>query len=243
MKLGIGARITAVFGLGALILSILMGGLSYFTVRHFLLAGRESAAQHQTFTNASARAQLAAAGNTAYVGLLSNIDAGTDAHSVLFHGSKTYDSSLTVTAGVHPPPAAQRRPRRHGGHADATAPRRGRPRSWSGSRSRPCRPTTSTSSTCPTSTTRCGCSPSPSLSPASSPPSSGSRSAASPAHARCARWPWSRGRPAPSPGATSTPGSMPRRPTPTSRASPSRSTPWSTSCRSASSARRASTPT
>ena len=40
MKLGIGARITAVFGLGALILSILMGGLSYFTVRHFLLAGR-----------------------------------------------------------------------------------------------------------------------------------------------------------------------------------------------------------
>ena len=52
MKLGIGARITAVFGLGALILSILMGGLSYFTVRHFLLAGRESAAQHQTFTNA-----------------------------------------------------------------------------------------------------------------------------------------------------------------------------------------------
>ena len=52
MKLGIGARITAVFGLGALILSILMGGLSYFTVRHFLLAGRESAAQHQAFTNA-----------------------------------------------------------------------------------------------------------------------------------------------------------------------------------------------
>ena len=51
MKLGIGARITAVFGLGALILSILMGGLSYFTVRHFLLGRRESADQHQTFTN------------------------------------------------------------------------------------------------------------------------------------------------------------------------------------------------
>ena len=53
MKLGIGARITAVFGLGALILSILMGGLSYFTVRHFLLAGRESTDQHQAFTNAN----------------------------------------------------------------------------------------------------------------------------------------------------------------------------------------------
>ncbi len=60
MKLGIGARITAVFGLGALILSILMGGLSYFTVRHFLLAGRESTDQHQAFLNAERAAQLAA---------------------------------------------------------------------------------------------------------------------------------------------------------------------------------------
>ncbi len=102
MKLGIGARITAVFGLGALILSILMGGLSYFTVRHFLVAGRESAAQHQTFLNASAVRTYLQSGNTAYVGLLSNIDAGTDAHSVLFHGSKTYDSSLTVTAAAIP---------------------------------------------------------------------------------------------------------------------------------------------
>lgn len=102
MKLGIGARITAVFGLGALILSILMGGLSYFTVRHFLLAGRESAAQHQTFTNAVLVRNALQQGTTAYVGLLSNIDAGTDAHSVLFHGSKTYDSSLTVTAASIP---------------------------------------------------------------------------------------------------------------------------------------------
>jgi len=47
VKLGIGARITALFGLGALLLSILMGGLSYFTTRHFLLAGRETAAQQQ----------------------------------------------------------------------------------------------------------------------------------------------------------------------------------------------------
>jgi len=100
--LGIGARITAVFGLGALILSILMGGLSYFTVRHFLLAGRESAAQHQTFTNANLVRTSLQSGNTAYVGLLNDIDAGTDAHSVLFHGSKTYDASLTVTASSIP---------------------------------------------------------------------------------------------------------------------------------------------
>jgi signal transduction histidine kinase len=102
VELGIGARITAIFGLGALILSILMGGLSYFTVRHFLLAGRESADQHQAFTNANLVRTSLETGTTGYVVLLSNIDAGTDAHSVLFHRSKTYDSSLTVTAASIP---------------------------------------------------------------------------------------------------------------------------------------------
>jgi signal transduction histidine kinase len=100
VKLGIGARITAVFGLGALILSILMGGLSYFTVRHFLLAGRESAAQHQAFNNAVLVRNSLQLGNTQYVSLLSNIDAGSDAHSVLYHHAKAYESSLSVNASI-----------------------------------------------------------------------------------------------------------------------------------------------
>ena len=102
MRLGIGARITAVFGLGALILSILMGGLSYFTTRHFLLAGRETAAQHQAFANAVVIRTSLESGNTGYVLLLSNIDAGTDAHSVLYHRSKSYASSLSVNASSIP---------------------------------------------------------------------------------------------------------------------------------------------
>ncbi len=110
MRLGIGARITLVFGLGALLLSILMGGLSYFTTRHFLLAGRESAAQHQAFANAAlARNSLASAtssqaptGSSQYSNLLANIDAGSDAHSVLFHDSKYYVSSLSVSAASIP---------------------------------------------------------------------------------------------------------------------------------------------
>jgi len=102
VKLGIGARITAVFGLGALLLSILMGGLSYFTVRHFLLAGRESAAQQQAFANAVVIRTSLESGNTGYVLLLSNIDAGTDAHSVLYHRSKAYASSLSFNASSIP---------------------------------------------------------------------------------------------------------------------------------------------
>ena len=102
MRLGIGARITAVFGLGALILSIMMGGLSYFTTRHFLLAGRETAAQHQAFANAVVIRTTLETGTTGYVGLLANIDAGTGAHSVLFHRSKSYVSSLSVNASSIP---------------------------------------------------------------------------------------------------------------------------------------------
>ncbi len=102
MRLGIGARITAVFGLGALVLSILMGGLSYFTTRHFLLAGRETAAQHQAFANAVLVRSELQSGNTHYVSLLASIDAGTDAHSVLFHQSKSYVSSLSVNVSSIP---------------------------------------------------------------------------------------------------------------------------------------------
>ena len=102
MKLGIGARITAVFGLGALLLSILMGGLSYFTTRHFLLAGRETAAQQQAFTNASLVRSALESGDTNYPGLLAQIDAGTDANSVLYHRSKAYASSLSVDASSIP---------------------------------------------------------------------------------------------------------------------------------------------
>ncbi len=102
MRLGIGARITAVFGVGALLLSIVMGGLSYFTTRHFLLAGRETAAQRQAFANASVVRNELQSKDHQYVTLLANIDAGSDAHSVLFHQGKSYASSLSVSASSIP---------------------------------------------------------------------------------------------------------------------------------------------
>jgi signal transduction histidine kinase len=102
VRLGIGARITAVFGLGALVLSVLLGGISYFTVRHFLLGGRESAAQQQAYSNASNVRTSLEGGDTNYVFLLGQVDAGTNAHSVLYHGSKAYVSSLAFNASSIP---------------------------------------------------------------------------------------------------------------------------------------------
>ncbi len=121
MRLGIGARITAVFGLGALVLSILMGGLSYFTTRHFLLAERESAAQHQAFANAALVRSSLETGDTRYGTLLASIDAanaGTAAHSVLYFESKPYAASLS--AGESSIPAALRSEALHGTAATQT---------------------------------------------------------------------------------------------------------------------------
>jgi signal transduction histidine kinase len=93
---GIGARITAIFGLGALVLSFSMGGLSYFTTRHFLLAERESAAQSQAFANALVVRSSIESGNTQYADLLASLDAGSDSNSLLFHRAKPYSSSLSL---------------------------------------------------------------------------------------------------------------------------------------------------
>ena len=52
-RLGLRARVTVTFALGALLLSGAMGYLSYVTTRHFLVAERESASLHLAFESAS----------------------------------------------------------------------------------------------------------------------------------------------------------------------------------------------
>jgi two-component system, OmpR family, sensor histidine kinase MtrB len=106
MRLGIGARITAVFGLGALLLSIVMGGVSYFTTRHFLLAGRESSAQHTAYANAANLRTNIEGGNNDYVTLLTQIDFGSGGHSILYHhgNAHPYASSLSFNASAIPKP-------------------------------------------------------------------------------------------------------------------------------------------
>ena len=107
MRLGIGARITAVFGLSALVLSIVMGGVSYFTTRHYLLAGRETSAQHQAYSNAAyvrsaLQSALQAGNNPEYVTLLTQVDFGSGGHSVLYHDGQRYVSSLAPSASSIP---------------------------------------------------------------------------------------------------------------------------------------------
>jgi two-component system, OmpR family, sensor histidine kinase MtrB len=102
---GIGARITAIFALGAFVLSISMGGLAYFTTRHFLLAERESAAQTQTFANAQTLLSKVEYGQTApagYEALLAQLDAGSDSNSILIHHGVPYTSSISTSESSIP---------------------------------------------------------------------------------------------------------------------------------------------
>jgi signal transduction histidine kinase len=103
--LGIGARITSIFVVGALALSFSMGGLSYFTTRHFLVAERVSAAQHQAFANATLLRSTLATVNKQSANpsnLLASLDAGSNSHSALIYNGKPYSSSLSLSASSIP---------------------------------------------------------------------------------------------------------------------------------------------
>jgi signal transduction histidine kinase len=79
-----------------------MGGLSYFTTRHFLLAERETAAQTQALANALVVRSSLQAGDTQYADLLASLDVGTGSNSILIHRAKAYPSSLGISESSIP---------------------------------------------------------------------------------------------------------------------------------------------
>jgi signal transduction histidine kinase len=101
-RLGLRARVTVMFGLGALVLSVIMGSLSYFTTRHFLLDERQSAARHQVYVNASLVRSSLHAGDTHLDQLLASIDSGTGAVSVLYVDRTAFSSPLAAVGDIPP---------------------------------------------------------------------------------------------------------------------------------------------
>jgi two-component system sensor histidine kinase MtrB len=99
-RLGVRARVTFLFGAGALVLSTSLGGLAYFTAQHFLVSERESASQHQAYVSATlVRSQLYL-GNLHYDQLLASLDSGSGSSSVLYVGDHPYASPLSATGSV-----------------------------------------------------------------------------------------------------------------------------------------------
>jgi two-component system, OmpR family, sensor histidine kinase MtrB len=95
-RLGLRARVTVTFGLGALVLSATMAALTYFTARQFILHEREAAILRQAYVNASfARSQLMSP-QTDFSQLLASLDTVSGSLSVIEQRGEWHATSLSV---------------------------------------------------------------------------------------------------------------------------------------------------
>ncbi len=100
-NLGLRARVTATFAIGAFALSTLMAGITYFAARQTFLSERQGADQRQAFANASLiRNALPTLGTptqgTEVDQLIGSADTLPGSLSVLHTGGKWYATSISV---------------------------------------------------------------------------------------------------------------------------------------------------
>jgi two-component system, OmpR family, sensor histidine kinase MtrB len=104
--LGLRARVTAAFAIGAFALSTLMAGITYFTARQTFLNERQTAAQHQAFANASLIQNSLRAPGAQVNQLIESVDTVPGSRSVLHSEGQWYATSISV--GQSAIPAAER---------------------------------------------------------------------------------------------------------------------------------------
>jgi len=95
-RLGLRGRLIAAFATGALVLSVSMGAIAYYTTRHFLITDRQSAALHQAYANA-ALLRNALAANVPHIDLqVTSLDSGAGSVSLLNDNGQWFSTSLAV---------------------------------------------------------------------------------------------------------------------------------------------------
>jgi len=103
-RLGLRARITAMFGFGALLLSVAMGVGTYLVARQFSLHQRESSAIRQTFVDAlAARSSLRDSNSNDIVALLESLDT-SGSRALLVRGGRWYSASVPLGEASIPSP-------------------------------------------------------------------------------------------------------------------------------------------
>jgi signal transduction histidine kinase len=101
-RLGLRARVTVTFGLGALALSATMAGLTYFTARQFILHERETAILRQAYVNAALARSSLRAPNQNIPQLLENLDTLPGSLSVLEQRGQWYSDAVSVGKNAIP---------------------------------------------------------------------------------------------------------------------------------------------
>ena len=88
--LGLRARVTATFAIGAFALSTIMAGITYFTARQSFLNERQTADQRQAFANASLIQNALRSPGTQVNQLIGSVDTLPGSRSVLHSGGQWY---------------------------------------------------------------------------------------------------------------------------------------------------------
>ena len=105
--LGLRARVTAAFAIGAFALSTVMAGITYFTARQNFLNERQSASQRQAFANASLIETSLRSPGTQKNELIESVDTVPGSHSVLFAGGQWYATD-PISVGQNAIPGTER---------------------------------------------------------------------------------------------------------------------------------------
>lgn len=87
--MGLRARLTVTFGLGALALSASMAGITYFTARQFSLSQRQDTDVHLAYSNAAYVMKTLHGGSREYFNILENVDS-TGTKSLLVYRGQPY---------------------------------------------------------------------------------------------------------------------------------------------------------
>ena len=102
-RLGLRARATAAFALGALLVSIVLSGLTYGLTRSYLVRQRESSAVRQAFVNAQLLRTGLRSPRPDVPQLLGTLDTAAGSQSVLRYSSRWFATSLVVGRDALPP--------------------------------------------------------------------------------------------------------------------------------------------
>ena len=96
-RLGLRARVTTAFALGALALSSVLAGIGYLAVRNSIVNQQLASMRHQALANAVLlRGELRVP--TAYIpALITTLDSGPDTDSLIYSSDHWYPSSATVS--------------------------------------------------------------------------------------------------------------------------------------------------
>jgi signal transduction histidine kinase len=102
-RLGLRGRITFLFGSGALLLSLIMGSISYLTASHFLVTERQSATLTKALTDAATvQTGLDPALDNSAAAVIDQLDLASGTGALLLQHGGTYPSALGLGVGSVP---------------------------------------------------------------------------------------------------------------------------------------------